>query len=135
MNIGIHFFDLLRWIFGAESRCDIHLAEKDRWSGYLELERADVRWYLSVRGSDVPEKARAQGQSAFRSMTLDGQELEFSEGFSDLHTRVYRRILEGDGCGIADARPSIELGYRIRTTPVSAARDRAHPFLSLGEGS
>ena len=130
MNIGIHFFDILYWIFGAVRSCKVHLREPERWSGFLELERADVKWYLSVRQQDLPEEVVAQGRPAFRSITIDGQELEFSDGFGDLHTRVYRQILDGQGYGIEDARPSIELAYRIRTAELEKPGDRAHAWLS-----
>ena len=130
MNIGIHFFDLLHWIFGAARSCEVHLREPDRWSGFLELERADVKWYLSVRQQDLPEQVVAAGRPAFRSITIDGQELEFSDGFGDLHTRVYRQILDGQGYGIEDARPSIEVAYRIRTAELQKPNDRAHAWLS-----
>jgi UDP-N-acetyl-2-amino-2-deoxyglucuronate dehydrogenase len=129
MNIGIHFFDLLHWIFGPVSGCEVHLREPDRWSGFLELEKADVRWYLSVRQEDLPQEVSAQGRAAFRSLTLNGEELEFSDGFADLHTRVYKQILEGAGFGIEEARPSIELAHRIRTIPLTAPGDVAHPIL------
>jgi UDP-N-acetyl-2-amino-2-deoxyglucuronate dehydrogenase len=130
MNIGIHFFDILHWIFGAARSCEVHLREPDRWSGFLELERADVTWYLSVRQQDLPEQVVAQGRPAFRSITIDGQELEFSDGFGDLHTRVYRQILDGQGYGIEDARPSIELAYRVRTAELEKPGDCAHAWLS-----
>jgi len=129
-NIGIHFFDLLQWIFGSVGRCSVHLNQPDRWSGFLELERADVRWYLSTRYEDLPAATRAEGKPAFRSLTLDGDEIEFSPGFTDLHTAVYEDILGGGGFGIEDARPSVELAYRIRTTAVTAPGDTAHPMLA-----
>src|SRR3569832_1412894 len=139
MNIGIHFFDLLHWIFGAASAgtpgaparsCEVHLREPDRWSGFLELERADVKWFLSVRQQDLPEQVVTQGRPAFRSITIDGQELEVSDGFGDLHTRVYRQILDGQGYGIEDARPSIEVAYRIRTAELVKPGDRGHAWLT-----
>jgi UDP-N-acetyl-2-amino-2-deoxyglucuronate dehydrogenase len=129
MNIGIHFFDLLHWIFGEARSCEVHLREPDRWSGFLELERADVRWFLSVRQEDLPEQIVQQKRTAFRSITIDGAELEFSDGFGDLHTRVYRQILDGQGYGIEDARASIEVAYRIRTSELTRPGDRAHPAL------
>jgi UDP-N-acetyl-2-amino-2-deoxyglucuronate dehydrogenase len=129
-NIGIHFFDLLQWMFGGTQRCEVHLNEPDRWSGFLALERADVRWFLSTNVEDLPESSVRAGKPAFRSITLDGEEMEFSTGFTDLHTRVYEDVLAGGGFGIEDARPSIELAYRIRTTkPVPAKDGHAHPFL------
>ena len=127
-NIGIHFFDLLQWIFGPAARCEVHESSPDRWSGFLELGGADVRWLLSTRVEDLPASSVEAGEAAFRSITIDGEELEFSSGFSDLHTRVYEDVLAGAGYGIADSRPSIELAHRIRTTKVTAARAHRHPL-------
>jgi len=128
-NIGIHFFDLLQWIFGDVQRTETHLAEENRWAGHLELERADVRWYLSSRHEDLPEATRAEGKPAFRSLTMDGDELEFSSGFTDLHTRVYADILAGNGFGIEEARPSLEMVYKIRTSEPVSSSDAVHPML------
>jgi UDP-N-acetyl-2-amino-2-deoxyglucuronate dehydrogenase len=128
-NIGIHFFDLLQWIFGATHRCEVHLKEPDRWSGFLELDQADVRWLLSTRIDDLPAESRAAGKPAFRSITLDGEEIEFSGGFGDLHTRVYEDILAGGGFGIEDCRPSIELAYRIRSSAHAMPGEHVHPML------
>jgi len=119
-NVGIHFFDLLLWMFGAAAACEVHMNDPDRWSGLLELERADVRWFLSTNVEDLPRASVEAGEAAFRSITLDGSEMEFSTGFTDLHTRVYEDILAGGGYGIEDARPSVELAHRIRTTAPSA---------------
>lgn len=128
MNIGIHFFDLLMWLFGAGERSEVHLARPDKMAGVLELERARVRWYLSVDENDLPAEQRAAGKFAFRSITLDGQEIEFSEGFTDLHTRVYEQVLAGNGFSIADARPSLEMVYDIRHAETVTSAD-VHPFL------
>ena len=128
-NIGIHLFDLLQWIFGPASRCEVHANDPDRWSGFLELQGADVRFYLSTRERDLPAASRAAGEPAFRSITVDGEEIEFSTGFTDLHTRVYEDVLGGGGHGIEDARPSIELAHRIRTTPPTQPGARRHPLL------
>jgi UDP-N-acetyl-2-amino-2-deoxyglucuronate dehydrogenase len=125
-NIGIHFFDLLLWIFGPLEHGEVHLADHQRMAGYFELERARVRWFLSVDRQDLPEAVAARGQRTYRSITVDGQEAEFSEGFTDLHTAVYRDILAGGGCGIEDARASIDLVHLIRTQPVALVRDHAH---------
>jgi UDP-N-acetyl-2-amino-2-deoxyglucuronate dehydrogenase len=95
-------------------------------SGTLELERANVRWFLSVNASDLPEPPQPGGKMTFRSITVDGKEIEFTEGFNDLHTRVYERTLAGDGFGIEEARPSIELVYRIRTAPLTAPAGAPH---------
>jgi UDP-N-acetyl-2-amino-2-deoxyglucuronate dehydrogenase len=119
VNIGIHFFDLLLWLFGPCHDLWVDMSELRRMSGRLELEHADVYWLLSVNQSDLPEEACAAGRTTHRSLTIDGTQVEFSEGFSDLHTEIYRATLNGNGFGISDARSSIELTYRIRTTPVT----------------
>jgi UDP-N-acetyl-2-amino-2-deoxyglucuronate dehydrogenase len=131
-NIGVHLFDLLLWLFGPLDDCRVHLSEARRASGFLSLERARVRWFLSVDASDLPFPSGTGGRTTFRSITIDGEELEFTEGFTDLHTRVYERTLSGQGFGIAEARPAIELTHRIRQTPVSTANDLAHPYLAGG---
>ena len=127
-NIGIHFFDLLVWLFGAVRECEVHLRETRRAAGFIELERANVRWFLSTDVADLPFASQPGVRTTFRSITVDGDEVEFSEGFADLHTRVYEETLAGRGFGIADARPSIELTHRIRHAPVleSAGADRHH---------
>ncbi|MBN1461773.1 MAG: Gfo/Idh/MocA family oxidoreductase [Armatimonadetes bacterium] len=119
VNIGIHFFDLLLWLFGPSKDVRVHLSEPRRMAGSLELERADVHWLLSVDHVDLPPQAVDAGRTTHRSLQVDGEEVEFSDGFADLHTDVYRATLAGRGFGIVDARPSIELTYRIRMTPVS----------------
>ena len=125
MNIGIHFFDLLMWLFGGVEHSELHLDRADKMSGALQLERARVRWFLSVDGDDLPEVCRENGQFAYRSLCVDGEELEFSAGFSDLHSRVYSEILAGRGDGIAAARPSISLVRKIRES------DEVNPSLGL----
>jgi len=129
-NIGIHFFDLLIWFFGPALAVKLHYSDDRRMSGYIELERARVRWFLSVDVNDLPFSSGAGGKTTFRSITVDGTELEFSEGFTDLHTRVYSEVLAGRGFGIAEARPSIELTHRIRTAPLSAPDGPVHPMLA-----
>lgn len=129
MNIGVHFFDLLLWLFGEAGNVEVHLHEPRRMSGFVELERARVRWFLSVDEQDLPESVRAAGKFAHRSMTLDGEEIEFSDGFTDLHTRVYREILAGRGFGIDDARPAIDLVHRINAVEVQATGS-LHPNLA-----
>ncbi|MFN7981863.1 MAG: Gfo/Idh/MocA family oxidoreductase [Vicinamibacterales bacterium] len=118
-NIGIHFFDLVLWLFGSVQQSDVHLREERRASGHLALERADVEWFLSADPADLPFTPVAGQKSTFRSITVDGDEIEFTEGFTDLHTRVYEEILAGRGFGIDEARPSVELAYRIRTGTVT----------------
>lgn len=114
MNIGVHFFDLLVWLFGPPGSATVAESTACRMSGQLELARADVTWSLSVDGADLPKRAVERGRTTFRSITIDGDEVEFSEGFTELHSEVYRRTLRGEGFGIADARPSIELVHRLR---------------------
>jgi UDP-N-acetyl-2-amino-2-deoxyglucuronate dehydrogenase len=131
-NIGIHFFDLLIWLFGPAQDTKVYHSDSERMSGFIQLERARVRWFLSVDHEDLPVAARQANKSTFRSITVDGQEIEFSEGFTDLHTRVYENTLAGNGFGIEDARPSIELTHLIRQTEISPKDEFAHPFLTKG---
>ena len=129
MNIGIHFFDLLLWLFGPFEKSVLHLNTPTKMSGALELEWARVRWYLSVDGNDLPAGYLESGRPAFRSITIDGEEVEFSEGFTDLHTMVYKDILDGGGFGIEDARSSIDLVYRVRHSEIEFDRTLAHPMI------
>lgn len=114
-NIGVHLFDLLIWLFGKPGRSTLSVKERSRMGGELELEQADVRWFLSTDRADLPDELRARGKPTHRQITIDELPVEFSEGFTDLHTDVYRRTLQGDGFGIEDARPSIELVSRLRS--------------------
>lgn len=132
-NIGIHFFDLLLWIFGSVGEVRVFLNTPSKMSGFIELEHAKVRWFLSVDSSDLPYPAEPGKKSTFRSITVDGNEIEFSDGFTDLHTKVYEQILAGNGFGIADARPSIQLTHQIRTIPVTSPVDLAHPLMNKKE--
>jgi UDP-N-acetyl-2-amino-2-deoxyglucuronate dehydrogenase len=125
-NIGIHFFDLLVWLFGAVTETRVHLSDPRRMAGFIGLERANVRWFLSVEQKDLPFVPEPGKKTTFRSITVDGQEIEFSEGFTDLHTVVYREILAGRGHGIDAARGAVELAYKLRTSPLSSIDDRAH---------
>lgn len=118
-NIGIHFFDLLLWLFGPVQSSAVHLREPRRMGGRLELQNANVRWFLSVEGRDLPFEPSAGVRVTHRSIAVDGQELEFTDGFADLHTRIYERTLAGEGFGIDDARPSIHLVHSIRSAPVT----------------
>ena len=129
-NIGIHFFDLLIWLFGKPARAEMHLRQDKRMAGWVQLERADVSWFLSAEAADLPFEPVPGVKTTFRSIAVDGQEIEFSEGFTDLHTRVYEEMLAGRGFGIDDARPSIELTSTIRQTPVTdQAEGPRHPQL------
>jgi UDP-N-acetyl-2-amino-2-deoxyglucuronate dehydrogenase len=129
INIGVHFFDLLIWLFGEVQRTELHLREPKRMAGFIELKNANVKWFLSTNPEDLPFPAEAGKKATFRSITVDGQELEFTEGFTDLHTRVYERTIKGDGFGIEDARPSIELVHKIRTSPLVDGNSTVHHLL------
>jgi UDP-N-acetyl-2-amino-2-deoxyglucuronate dehydrogenase len=130
-NIGIHFFDMLTWIFGEVHDNIVHLHTHDRASGILELEKARVRWFLSINPDTLPEEARIAGKRTFRSITVNGTELEFSEGFTELHTRSYEEILAGRGFGIADILPATRLAQAIRNTIPVTPGDDAHPLANL----
>ena len=128
MNIGVHFFDLLLWLFGRCQRAEVHLSRADKLAGFLELEHADVTWFLSVDRADLPAASVAAGKPAYRSLQMDGEEIEFSEGFTELHTTLYADILAGGGFGLAEAKPSVELVYAIRSADV-VRPSAAHPYL------
>lgn len=113
-NIGIHLFDMLIWIFGSVNDCRVHVYEPHKATGTLKLKKAEVKWKLSLDERDLPDSALKAGKRTFRSINVDGTEVEFSNGFTDLHTETYRNILTGQGFGIDDARESIELTEQIR---------------------
>jgi UDP-N-acetyl-2-amino-2-deoxyglucuronate dehydrogenase len=125
-NIGIHFFDLLIWLFGSVEQSEVHVSDQTRVGGYLELERARVTWYLSIDRDDLPEVAVKAGKPTYRSITIDGEEVEFSGGFTDLHTVVYQDILNGGGFGLEHARPSVELVHQIRNAEIIGPKERSH---------
>jgi UDP-N-acetyl-2-amino-2-deoxyglucuronate dehydrogenase len=127
-NIGIHFFDMLMWLFGDAQSSILHLKDNKRMSGFIELENANVSWFLSTDRNDLPEKAQNAQAPTFRSITIDGEEIQFSEGFTDLHTKVYEKTLNGNGFGIEDARPSIVLVRKLRSASVINVLDHIHPF-------
>lgn len=127
-NIGVHFFDMLGFLFGACTASSVHLNEDERASGYLEYEKARVRWYLSVSAEDLPAGAKAAGQRTYRSISVDSQEIEFSEGFTDLHTRSYEEILAGRGFPLEENRASIEAVAAIRTAAITNRGD-PHPLV------
>jgi len=128
MNIGVHFFDMLLWIFGPVQRSTVHFLDATRGSGYLELQHARVRWFLSVNAADLPPEAVGKGLRTYRSLMLNGKEYEFSEGFADLHTQVYREILAGRGFGATDVRPAIQLVHDIRNAVQSGLKGEVHPL-------
>jgi len=128
-NIGIHFFDMLSWIFGDTKKNIVHLSEPNKASGYLELENARIRWFLSLDYNDIPDIALESGQRTFRSIIVDKEEIEFSEGFTDLHTLSYKEILAGKGFGLLEARQSVETAYTIRNSKPVGLHGDYHPIL------
>ncbi len=130
MNIGIHFFDFLTWIYGPAKRNFLHVSQPQRTSGVIELERATVKWFLSITDEDLPDEVKKQGGYAYRSIQIDGNDFDLSAGFTDLHTRVYEDILAGGGFGVEDTRPSIELVHQIRTSITVAPNGQCHPLVA-----
>lgn len=128
-NIGIHFFDMLSWIFGKPLNNTLHIHEQGKASGFLQLKNANVRWYLSVDKNDLPVQAMSNNLSTFRSIKVDGKEIEFSGGFADLHTESYSMILNNRGFGIDDARNSIEIAHLIRNQSTTSRTDDQHPLV------
>jgi len=116
-NIGVHFFDMLSFVFGPVSRNEAHLREAERAAGSLECQRADISWFLSIDRNDLPDGVKGK-KTTFRSITVDGEEVEFSDGFTDLHTRSYAEILAGRGFGLDEVRPSIDIVSTFRTAPI-----------------
>ena len=129
-NVGVHFFDMLIWIFGAVQHHEVHIADKRKMAGFQDLEKAQVRWFLSVAKEDLPPSAVQEGKTTYRSITVDGEEFEFSGGFTDLHTAIYREILSGRGFGVEDSRPAIDLVYKLgNSKPLQNSGPYVHPFL------
>ncbi|MCD4680058.1 MAG: Gfo/Idh/MocA family oxidoreductase [Bacteroidales bacterium] len=128
-NIGIHFFDMLTWIFGEVKENIVHKSNIKEAAGFLQFEKARVRWFLSVDYESLPEKIKNEGQRTYRSLTIEGEEFEFSGGFTDLHNLSYQNILNGQGWGIDDAKPSVEIAYNIRNAEVVGLKGDYHPLL------
>jgi len=130
-NIGVHFYDMLTYIFGSVKQNVVHIRSHDRVAGFLQLERARVRYFLSINVETIPVEIRATGKRTYRSFSMEDTEVEFSDGFTDLHTQSYRDILAGDGFGLEEARSSIEIVHDIRhATPVGLTGDY-HPLAIL----
>jgi UDP-N-acetyl-2-amino-2-deoxyglucuronate dehydrogenase len=130
-NIGVHFFDMLTWIFGDIKENVVHLHEHDRAAGFLQLEKARVRWFLSINYNTIPEAIKAKGMRTYRSITVDGNEFEFSGGFTELHTRSYEHILAGNGFRIAEAEKAIQTVYNIRQQQPLGLKGEYHPLAKL----
>ena len=128
-NIGVHFYDMLSWIFGDIQENVVHVHEENRAAGYLEFENARVKWFLSINAEYLPKEVKDKGQTTYRSITIDGEELEFSGGFTDLHTMVYKDILEGKGYGLDAARTAIKIVHDIRNTKPVGTKGEYHRFL------
>lgn len=128
-NIGVHFFDMLNFVFGDRQRSEVHFADDGSAGGYLEYANARVRWFLSIDQETLPTQVAAAGQRTYRSITCDGEEIEFSGGFADLHTRSYEEILAGNGFGLEASRGAIETVAGIRSMEVTANPTEAHPFV------
>jgi UDP-N-acetyl-2-amino-2-deoxyglucuronate dehydrogenase len=139
-NIGVHFYDMLTWVFGAVKKNIVHVHTHDRAAGYFELERARVRWFLSINADTLPDHVKSKGGKTFRSLTMEGEEIEFSDGFTELHTDSYQHILDGQGFGLEEAMPSIQVVHDIRHLepiglqgdyhPLAAEKLTKHPFSS-----
>lgn len=128
-NIGVHFFDMLHFVFGSPQENRVHFHSATRAAGYLEFQRARVRWFLSLESEDLPENVAEQGVRTYRSIKVDGSEFECSSGFADLHQRSYEEILRGGGFGLEDSRVAIEIVSDIRNAGPSGLRDDSHPFV------
>lgn len=127
-NIGVHFYDMLSWIFGSIEENIVHLYEHDRAAGFLRFEKARVRYFLSINADTLPEEALSQGKRTYRKIEMDGQEIEFSDGFTELHTESYKNILKGNGFGLQEARQSIEIVSTIRNQKPIGLKGEYHPF-------
>lgn len=130
-NIGVHFFDMLTWIFGKVKTNDIHIHTHDRAAGYLEFEKAKVRWFLSINENTIPKEVRAAGKRTYRSMKIEGEEIEFSDGFTDLHTKSYQNILDGNGFSLMEAKNGISIVHEIRSKTPLGLKGNYHPFCEL----
>lgn len=131
-NIGVHFYDMLTWVFGGVKENVVHIHTHDRAAGYFELEKARVRWFLSINADTLPEMVKAKGGRTYRSLTIENEQIEFSDGFTELHTHSYQHILDGYGFGLKEARPSIDIVQYIRHSEPIGLKGDYHP-LAMGE--
>ena len=130
-NIGVHFYDMLGWIFGKVKNNIVHVNEHDRASGFLEFEKARVRWFLSINPELLPSEVKAKGQRTYRSIVIEGEEIEFSDGFTDLHTLSYANILDGKGFGLNEVGQAISIVHDIRYAEPLGLKGEYHPFAAL----
>lgn len=129
-NIGVHFYDMLTWIFGKVKENVVHVHTHDRAAGFLGLERARVRWFLSINADTLPDSVKSRGGRTYRSLSMEGEEIEFSDGFTELHTHSYQHILEGKGFGLEEARGSIQIVHDIRHAQAIGLKGDFHPLAS-----
>lgn len=129
-NIGVHFYDMLHFVFGELQQNEVHYRDEKTASGYLQYEKARVRWFLSIDANNLPDNAVQGEKLTYRSIIIGDEELEFSGGFTDLHTQSYQNVLAGNGFGVDENRVAIETVEKIRVMPITEATERAHPLLS-----
>jgi UDP-N-acetyl-2-amino-2-deoxyglucuronate dehydrogenase len=127
-NIGVHFYDMLSWIFGEVQENKVHVSERHKAAGFLEFEKARVRWFLSIDENDLPQTIQEKKQRTYRSITVNNQEIEFSNGFTDLHTLSYQEILKGNGFGLNEAKSSVGIVHSIRNQAITSLGEK-HPFV------
>lgn len=130
-NIGVHFYDMLSWVFGAVKKNIVHIHHHDRAAGYLEFEKARVRWFLSINYETIPQEIRDAGKRTFRLLSVDGESFEFSDGFTELHTQSYKNILSGNGFPLMEAKNAIEIVHEIRTQHPIGMQGDYHPFIKI----
>ena len=130
-NIGVHFYDMLSWIFGDVKENIVHIKSHDRASGYLEFKKARVRWFLSINHETLPNHIKNNKKRTFRSIKIEGEELEFSGGFTDLHTKVYKEIIKGKGYGLDDAKNAVEIVHKIRNSQAIGLKGDYHPLAKI----
>ncbi|OJV21602.1 MAG: oxidoreductase [Bacteroidetes bacterium 41-46] len=131
-NIGVHFYDMLAWVFGSLRGNTVHVSSHDRVAGLLEFDRARVRYFLSINEDTLPKEAVEKGKRTFRSLQMEGEEIEFSDGFTELHTESYRQIIAGDGFGLEEARAAVEIVHGIRHAKPVGLKGEYHPLAALG---
>ncbi|MDP4207311.1 MAG: Gfo/Idh/MocA family oxidoreductase [Bacteroidota bacterium] len=130
-NIGVHFFDMLAWVFGPVQESIVHVSRADKASGFLRLKNARVRWFLGIDYNDIPDDVKATGKRTYRTITVDGESFEFSEGFTELHTKTYEHILAGKGFGLMEAKSAIETVFAIRNANPVGLKGDYHPFCNI----
>ena len=130
-NIGVHFYDMLSWIFGEVQNSVVHISTHDRVAGFLQLKNANVRYFLSINGDTLPKHVVENGGKTYRSILIDGEEFEFSTGFTELHTLSYQKILNGEGFGIGESRNAINTVYQIRNAKPVGLMGDYHPLARL----